>query len=131
MNKFEVFLGGTCSGYNWRKYMMPKLKCEYFNPLVDDWTEECRLKELEKRKTCDYLLYVITSGMKGVYSIAEVTDDSNKHPEKTVLCILKTGFDQSELRSFEALEKMIENNGATVLHSEDEVIKFFNDKMEI
>ena len=125
----EVFLGGTCEGYDWRKYIIPQLKCDYFDPVVEDWTEECRLKEIEKRKTCDYVLYVITSGMRGYYSIAEVTDDSNKRPEKTVLCVLKTGFDKKQIKSFEALEKMIESNGATVLHSEGEIVDFFNSKV--
>ena len=36
----KVFLGGTVADSKWREYIMPKLEIEYFNPVVDDWTEE-------------------------------------------------------------------------------------------
>jgi GH15 family glucan-1,4-alpha-glucosidase len=47
-------------------------------------------EELRQRETCDICLYVITPKMTGVYSIAEVIDDSNKRPNKTVLVRLRT-----------------------------------------
>lgn len=78
----KVFLGGTCSGYKWRNKLIPMLKCDYYNPIVKNWSEKDRLREVHERKTADYILYVITSGLKGVYSIAEIIDDSNKRPEK-------------------------------------------------
>jgi len=55
--------------------------------------------------------------MKGVYSIAEVIDDSNKNPDKTIFCILnkddKSEFDEDQLKSLNAIGKMVEENGAT------------------
>ena len=45
----KVFLGGTCAGSKWRDNIIPQLKCEYFNPVVDDWTpEHRRLRNGEK-----------------------------------------------------------------------------------
>lgn len=38
----KVFLGGTCAGYDWRSKLIPLLKCDYFNPVVKNWTEERR-----------------------------------------------------------------------------------------
>ena len=32
----KVFLGGTCNGSDWRKKLIPKLKIDYFNPVVED-----------------------------------------------------------------------------------------------
>ena len=64
--------------------------------------------------------------MTGIYSIAEVTDDSNKRPEKTILCVLKDGFEEGQIRSFKALEELVSKNGATVLHSLDEVAEHLN-----
>ena len=64
--------------------------------------------------------------MKGIYSIAEVTDDSNKRPERTILCVLKDGFNDGQIKSFEALEDLVSKNGATVLHSLDEVVEHLN-----
>ena len=68
----KVFLGGTCNESTWRDELIKKLKIDYFNPVVDDWTEECYKEELRQREICDYCLYVITPKMTGVYSIAEV-----------------------------------------------------------
>lgn len=80
----KVFLGGTCSGPRWRDELITLLKCEYYNPIVKNWCEENRLREVQERETSDYVLYEITNGLRGVYSIAEVVDDSNKRPEKTL-----------------------------------------------
>src|SRR5687768_12798989 len=80
----EIFLGGTCNGSNWRDQLKPLLTIEYFDPVVTDWNEEAQKREIEKRETCDLVLYVITPRMTGVYSIAEAIDDSNKRPEKTL-----------------------------------------------
>ena len=110
----KVFLGGTCSGYKWRDKLIPMLKCDYYNPIVKNWCEEDRLKEVNERETSDYVLYVITSGIKGVYSIAEVVDDSNKRPEKTIFCILDNGMDDQMKHSLEAVKNLVASNGVTV-----------------
>ena len=87
-NKNKVFLGGTCNESTWRNDLIKLLKIDYFNPVVDDWNEEAYQEELRQREICDFCLYVITPKMTGVYSIAEVVDDSNKRPEKTIFCYL-------------------------------------------
>lgn len=68
----KVFLGGTCNESEWRNYLIKLLTIDYFNPVVDDWTEECMAEERKQREICDYCLYTITPKMTGVYSIAEV-----------------------------------------------------------
>ena len=78
----KVFLGGTCNESTWRNELIEDLKINYFNPVVEDWTPECMVEEIRQRETCDFVLYTITPKMTGVYSIAEVIDDSNKRPEK-------------------------------------------------
>ena len=85
----KVFLGGTCAESTWREELIPLLKINYFNPVVEDWTPECMEEELRQRDTCDYCLYVITPRMLGVYSIAEVIDDSNKRPKKTIFAVIE------------------------------------------
>ena len=82
------FLGGTCNNSTWREKLIPMLTIDYFNPVVDDWTPDCMAEEIKQRETCEYVLYVITPEMTGVYSIAEVADDSNKRPDKTIFCFL-------------------------------------------
>ena len=88
----KVFLGGTCADSKWRSEIEPLLEqagLEFFNPVVDDWNEEAQAKEVQERQTSDFVLYTITPKMEGVYSIAEVIDDSNKRPERTIFVVLE------------------------------------------
>jgi hypothetical protein len=118
----KVFLGGTCNESTWRKKLIPLLQIEYFNPVVKDWTPECQAEEIKQRETCDIVLYCITPKMTGVYSIAEVVDDSNKRPEKTVLVVcendLKDGFSKHQLKSLNSVGKLVENNGGIFFNIE-------------
>lgn len=125
----KVFLGGTCSGYRWRDELIPMLKCDYYNPIVKNWSESDRLREVKEREEADFVLYVITSGMKGVYSIAEVVDDSNKRPEKTIFCVLEKNMDFMK-RSLDAVKKLVESNGAMVCNTLSEVATFLNEQVK-
>jgi hypothetical protein len=117
MKKKKVFLGGTCGKSTWREELTP----------------ECQERELQERENCDYCLYVITPEMEGFYSIAEVVDDSNKRPEKTIFCVLNKenpSFNIKQLRSFRAIEKMVSSNasssGGRVFSSLKEIAEFLN-----
>lgn len=128
----KVFLGGTCNESKWRDKLIPMLKIDYFNPVVDDWTEECYQEELRQREICDYCLYVITPRMTGVYSIAEVVDDSNKRPNKTILCVLKKDgdfelfFNKSQMKSLDKVGQMVKMNGGKYFKSLEEVATYLN-----
>jgi len=124
--KKRVFLGGTCAGSDWRDKLIKKLDIGFFDPVVDDWNEEAQKREIEERKTCDFCLYTITSEMQGVYSIAEVVDDSNKRPKKTVFCVLKKGFDKGQLKSLQQVQKMVEENGGKAFDNLEDAAKFLN-----
>lgn len=79
----KVFLGGTCNESAWKDELIPLLEIDFFNPVVDDWDDESqKKKEIIERENSDFVLYVITPKMTGVYSIAEVVEDSIKRPEK-------------------------------------------------
>ncbi len=117
----RVFLGGTCNGSTWRNCMMIYLHnegMEYFNPVVDDWNDVAMENELREREICDFCLYTITPKMTGVYSIAEVVDDSNKRPEKTVLVLMrddgKERFTEEQWKSLCAVAQMVKCNGGMV-----------------
>ncbi|WP_286161310.1 nucleoside 2-deoxyribosyltransferase domain-containing protein [Clostridium sp. KNHs214] len=129
-NKMKVFLGGTCNESLWRNDLIKLLKIDYFNPVVEDWTEECMAEERKQRKECDYCLYTITPKMMGVYSIAEVVDDSNKRPNKTIFCLLETDdndiFTKSQVYSLNQVGKMVERNGGKYFNSLKEVANYLN-----
>jgi hypothetical protein len=126
----KVFLGGTCNESTWRDELIPMLKIDYFNPVVDDWTPECQAEELRQRDLCEFCLYVITPRMTGVYAIAEVVDDSNKRPEKTVFCVLsidgELAFTPGQMRSLDAVAKMVERNGSKAFRSLEAVAGYLN-----
>lgn len=126
----EVFLGGTCNGSQWREVLIPLLKIKYFNPVVPDWNEAAAKLELEKRQSCEYCLYVITPKMTGFYSIAEVVDDSNKRPEKTILCVLETDdeciFTLHQMKSLKATAKLVQGNGGQVFTSLIDIANYLN-----
>ena len=119
----KVFLGGTCNESTWRDLIIPMLTINYFNPVVPKgkWTEECMERELQERENCDFCLYTITPKMTGVYSIAEVIDDSNKRPDKTILVMLRDDGDQTfsdtQWKSLGQVGGMVIRNGGKVSDS--------------
>lgn len=148
--KLKLFLGGTCEGcypesqwndetfdfkYDWRKELVSMLdlnKIEYFNPVVDDWNIEAQQRELEYRNNCDICLYTITNKINGVYSIAEVIDDSNKRPEKTIFCDLyswnfETSINVAMFKSIRAVGDMVERNDTMKFNSIKETAEYIND----
>jgi len=126
----KVFLGGTCNGSLWRDDVIRKLKIHYYNPCGETWTPEMMQEELKQREECDFCLYVITPKIEGFYSIAEIADDSNKRPEKTIFCFIEEDegkkFSDVQIKSLQQVAKMIKKNGATVFKTLDEVTDFLN-----
>ena len=131
----KVFLGGTCNESMWRDRLIKQLNIDYFDPVVDDWTEECMAEEIRQRELCDFVLYTITPFMTGVYAIAEVVDDSNKRPEKTLFCFLDCDvnasgeskkFDVGQIRSLKAVRKIVERNGAKIFNGLNQLGLFLN-----
>lgn len=130
----KVFLGGTCSNSYWRNKLIPMLKMDYFNPVVKNWTPECQKEELRQRETCDFVLYTLTR-VYSSYSIAEVVDDSNKRPEKTIVCIInetlsngKPSLTKSNEKHMDAIGRLVQRNGGKYFKSLEDVAEYLNKK---
>jgi hypothetical protein len=136
MHKTEhrVFLGGTANGSKWREKLIPLLKVPFYNPVVPDWTPQDYENELHQRAVCAFLLYVLTPASKSMYSIAEVVDDSNKRPERTIFCFLteeensESAYTPHELKALNAIGKLIKANGSVWLKNLEEVAEYINSK---
>lgn len=135
----KAFLGGTCNETDWRDRLIKLLKIEYFNPVITDreWTEEDRQNEIKERSHSDFVIYVLTPRMSGLYSIAEVVDDSNKKPEKTILYVQQedTSYEGKRIvytkavkLSLQAISDLVKSNGANVFSSLEEIAEFVNSK---
>jgi len=130
----KVFLGGTVNGSKWRDRIIPLLKIDYFNPVIEEWNEDARLKEIEERKICDFSLYVLSPMMEGFYSLAEVTDDSFKKADKTVFCYLEEDegrkFTEKQISDLKKIGRIVLANGGVWKHNLEDVIKFLNSSVE-
>lgn len=110
MNK--VFLGGTCNETTWRDELMPHLDVDYFNPVVDDWTEECQgIERIQKGSNCNIHLYVITCEMTGVFSIAEAIESAMTAGKVCIFHVIPEGFSRGQLKSLEAVCEMVRAHG--------------------
>jgi hypothetical protein len=137
----KVFLGGTCANSKWRNKLTPMLHIDYFNPVVHNWTPECQKEEIKQMQECDFVLYTLTR-VYSTYSIAEVVDDSNKRPEKTIVCIFneKTinngngcfhdgdfwAMSKQDLKHLDAVGRLVERNGGKYFRSLEEVANYLN-----
>jgi hypothetical protein len=131
----KVFLGGTCGNSTWRDELIPILESyhiDYFNPVIKgrERTEQDKQLEIQYRRTCDYVLYIITPDIRGVYSIAEVIDDSNRRPDKTLFLYLpETEFNKYPLEnmvhSLEEVGEMVQRNRAYWFKTWNALVAFF------
>lgn len=128
----KVFLGGTVADSTWRDELIPMLEIDFFNPVVDDWNEEAHALELRERASADWVLYVLTPKMIGTFSVAEVVDDSNKRPEKTLLLVLERddgkAFGEHERKALGHVEEMVERNGGRRFETLASVAAFLNEQ---
>ena len=131
----KVFMGGTCGESVWRQDLVRMLKpgAGYFDPVVEEWNEEAMKNEIKARETYEYVLYWITPEIRGVYSIAEVVDDSNKRPHKTLFgfevdsCTTPgLKLDIQLVKSLTAVGKMVELNGGRWFRQLFEVAEYLN-----
>lgn len=132
----KLFLGGTCGNSTWRDEIIPKLQVDYFDPVVKDWTPKCQEEEEKQKEICNFHLYVITKEITGYFSIAEVVDDSNKYTNcdynsyysyKTIIyCFIPEGMAEHQIRSLEAVGRMVQNNGALWMKSLNDIVHYVN-----
>lgn len=126
----KVFLGGTCNGSTWRARLIPLLKTNFFDPVVDVWDEAAQERERTERERCDFCLYVITPKIRGMYAIAEVVEDAIKRPKKAIFCFLEEEdglqFDAHQIKSLKAVGELVRRNEAMWLENLESVARYVN-----
>ena len=125
----KIFLGGTCNKSDWRNTLIPKLEAnniDYFNPVVEDWTDECKAEEERQKDICDVHLYHLTPKITGVYSIAELVSDAILFKGMTIFSTQNTdgnhSFTTGDIKSIDAVKELVKKHNALVFQSIDEVL---------
>ena len=116
----KIFLGGTCAETTWREKLIANLHVSCFNPVVEDWTEDCQRRErIEKETYCNIHFYLISKEMIGVFSIAEVVDSVHQSNKRTILHVLPDGFGKSQLKSLKAVVDLVNQRGGIAYMDND------------
>ncbi len=117
--KDRWFLGGTCSGEDWRKELIPYLKernIDYFNPLIKGrpWEQKDEENEnIEKNQKCNVHLFLFTPNI-GIFSIAEVVNScweakTNTNCVKHVYFVTLGYFDNKAFKRMNATKRLCKN----------------------
>ena len=118
--KDRWFLGGTCSGQNWRRDLIPYLEernIDYFNPLIKGraWEKKDEENEYnEKNKKCNIHLFLITPDSIGIFSIAEVVNacwevKTNTNIVEHVYFVTLGYFEKKGYKRLQAVMRMCKN----------------------
>lgn len=87
----SVFLGGACNPTTWRQdTAIPYLEergISYFNPQVDDWSEELVAIEAQAKATASLVLFVITPETAAAASLVEATELAVSSSARVVIAI--------------------------------------------
>ena len=130
----KVFLRGSCADSKWKEKFIPKLNIDYLNS--DDWDSKCQEEKIRQKETCDFILYTLTKAYSAIAEVAEAVDDSNKRPEKTIVCVTnelmdykwytKWVMDEQDMKHLDAVGRLVERNGGLYFKSLDEVAEYLN-----
>lgn len=78
MTNNVIFLGGSCNPTKWRAEIaipfLEKNNIPYYNPQVDDWSEELVAIEADAKENAEFLLFVIDSKTRAIASMLEATE---------------------------------------------------------
>ena len=87
----KVFLGGSCNPTTWRADIaIPLLESKeitFFNPQVDEWSEELVAIEAKAKEDAEVLLFVIDNKTRGITSMLEATENISRG-RKVILVIV-------------------------------------------
>lgn len=136
----KVYLGGTANGSIWRESLIPHLKIDYYNPIVNGKPNEGDFYyEKNEAYDCNYYLYVVTPVMQTGYTIAEAINHSNRFKEKVIFCLLRNDtqrteedncishhFSDYEYDTYTRIGEMIKKNGGHFYTSLNDVATFLN-----
>lgn len=109
--KYDVYLGGTCIKspflWDWRMDFIRMLDdtVHYYDPFVrkweNNWSDVNKTEDNDiKRSESKYCVFVFTSDIIGVYSVAQAVEDSiKKQMERYLLLLLIIGRNSMKMNT--------------------------------
>ena len=77
MDDVQVFLGGSCNPTTWRKHeaipFLIERKITFYNPQVDDWSDDLIQKEEYAKENSKVLLFIIDNATRAIASMNEAS----------------------------------------------------------
>ena len=74
----SVFLGGACNPTTWRKNIaipiLERAGIPYYNPQVDDWSEDLVALEAKHKQGAKILLFVVNGATRSIASMVEAAE---------------------------------------------------------
>lgn len=131
-----AFLGGTINGSSWRSKLAPQLTCEFFDPVVLEWTPDDRKREDEAKHGAKIHVYAITPKHTGFFTIAEMTKAVCGVPECRVgLLFLEEDdgvtFDEHQAASVTAIRELLSAYpNATIFDDIDHLASWLNKELQ-
>lgn len=136
-----VWLGGTTTeNWDWRKELIPYLNKDvvYYDPYICpgdgiDWDEATRVNEQKAKQNARCHVYVLTSGMKGCFSIEEITEAVLTEPHGSVCVAIldyENKFTPEMRKSLNACMERWETLGAVKATTLLACARFVNDQKE-
>lgn len=113
----KVFLAGTSNLNSWREELINLLTIDYVNPT---YSNSININQ----EDCTHILYVVSKKTTTSYSIDEITN-------KIVFCFLPSSeeeFSKIEIKSLNAIGKIIEYNGGKVFYDLTSCANFLNNE---
>lgn len=134
----DLFLGGTISNnYDWRRELVQYIdqSISYYDPYLRDgesggldWDESMVDLEAKAKEFAKLNVFVITSDMEGVYSIAEITEAAMKRHSRTIIAVIDYDdkFNVRQKRSFNACMKLWKSHGAIIVRDLHAMARYIN-----
>ena len=77
-NQVSVFLGGSCNPTTWRKNIavpiLQRAGVGFFNPQVDEWSEDLVALEAVRKQHASILLFVVNGSARSIASMVEAAE---------------------------------------------------------
>lgn len=77
-SEVSVFLGGSCNPTTWRKNIaipiLERAGVSYYNPQVDDWSEDLVALEAKHKQGAKVLLFVVNGSTRSIASMVEAAE---------------------------------------------------------